>query len=155
VQALQTYGDPTLPVVVAPRRLRLLVIAADIALQADFAWEDVQAALTAALQARFAFDARDLGQTAYLSEAIATAQGVPGVAWVRFSHFDSVAQDVDAAQLSALASTLGLQPFVQAGLAQPDPTDPASVLAAELVYLTPDIPAMLTLSPIAPGGATP
>ncbi len=149
LQALQIYGDPSLDVVLATRRVRLLVLAANVALQPDATWEDVEARLRGALLAGFAFDARQLGQSAYLSEAIAIAQGVTGVAWLQFTHFDGIGQDVDAATLASLAATLDLQARVAAQLAQPDPGNAGSVLAAELVYLPPDIPAMLTLNLLA------
>jgi hypothetical protein len=65
--------------------------------------------------------------------------------------FDSVAENVTAAQLAGLAGTLTPRPFVAAELATPDSTatDPAkSILPAELVMLTPDVPDTLTLTEI-------
>ena len=147
-QSLVTFGDPFLEVQLSVRRLRLLVIAATVALEADCAWEDVEPALRAALLARFSFAARALGQSAYLSEAIGVAQSVAGVAWVNFTHFDSVGESIDAPQLAALAGTLGLNQFVASQLAQFDPATPGAISPAELVLLTPDIPAMLTLTPM-------
>lgn len=147
--SLQSYGDPHLPVELAVRRVRLIVMAAQVALLAEYAWEDVEPALRAAVLASFGFAARSLGQTAYLAEAVATLQQVIGVSWVNVTCFDSVAEDVTAAQLAALGSTLGLNPFVEAQFAQraPGSTDLASaILPAELVFVTPDIPATLILN---------
>jgi hypothetical protein len=65
--------------------------------------------------------------------------------------FDSVGESVTAQQLAALASTLGLNPFVNAELAHVDPTatDPSKrILPAELAILTPDIPDTLILTEI-------
>lgn len=148
--SLQAFGDPHLPVELAVRRVRLLVMAAQVALLPAYAWEDVEPVLRAALLARFCFDARALGQTAWLSEAVATLQQVAGVAWVNLTCFGSVPEDVTAAQLAALGSTLGVDPFVAAQLAQRAPGSGSSVIVpAELVFLTPDIPATLILNPAA------
>ncbi|WP_321930954.1 putative baseplate assembly protein [Paraburkholderia guartelaensis] len=148
--SLRDCGDPHLPVELAVRRVRLIVMAAQVALLAEYAWEDVEPALRAAVLACFGFDARALGQTAYLAEAVATLQQVEGVSWVDVTCFDSVPEDVTAAHLAALGSTLGLYPFVEAQFAQraPGSADLSSaILPAELVFITPDIPATLILNP--------
>lgn len=148
--SLRRYGDPYLPVAVDARRVRLLVMAAAVGLQPDYAWEEVEPRLRAAVLAQFAFDARGLGQSAFLSEAIGVMQGVAGVAHVNVTTFDSVADDVNAAALAALGSKLRLRQHVAASLAQLDPAAAAGtpvVLPAELVYLTPDIPGTLLLAP--------
>lgn len=174
--SLKTFGDPSLPVEVAICRVRLLVMAATIGLMSGYVWDDVVPNVTSALEAQFAFDARALGQPAYLSEAVAAAQQVEGVAWVNFTTFDSVAQSTTAAQLAGLAASLQLNPYVQASLAQvvqtavqlPEvavsqrlttnlpslallaPRAPANlvntILPAELVFLSTDIPEMLILT---------
>ena len=41
MQSLQKYGDPFLPVEVAVRRVRLIVMAATVRLLPDYAWEEV------------------------------------------------------------------------------------------------------------------
>jgi Baseplate J-like protein len=150
LQSLNSFGDPSLPVEVAICRVRLLVMAATVGLMPDYVWDDVVPNVTSALQALFAFDARALGQTAYLSEAIAAAQQVEGVAWVNFTTFDGVAQSTTAAQLAALASSLRRRPYVQASLGEIDPkAAPGSanrILPAELVFMTADIPEMLILT---------
>jgi hypothetical protein len=151
VQSLQKYGNPFQPIEVAIRRVRLIVMAATVGLLPNYLWEDVAPNLRAAILALFSFDARALGQTAFLSEAIAAAQQVEGVAWLNVTTFDSVPESITAAQLAALGSTLGLQPVVEAELAQVDPTAaPGSagrIVPAELVFITPDIPDTLILSP--------
>jgi hypothetical protein len=151
VQSLQQFGDPYHPIAVAIRRVRLIVMAASVGLLPDYAWEDVAPNLRAAILALFGFDARALGQTAFLSEAIAAAQQVEGVAWLNVTTFDGVAEDITAAQLAALGSTLGLNPFIEAGLPRVDsrapPGSPGRIVPAELVFMTPDIPDVLILSP--------
>lgn len=175
--SLKTFGDPSLPLEVAICRVRLLVMAATIGLIPGYVWDDVVPNVTSTLQALFAFDARALGQTTYLSEAIAAAQQVEGVAWVNFTTFDSVAQSTTAAQLAGLAGSLKLRPYVQASLAQveqtavqlpvlakpalagtnvlPALTHPVQTLApdtantilpAELVFMSTNIPEMLILT---------
>ncbi|PTX56110.1 hypothetical protein C8N43_0761 [Litoreibacter ponti] len=49
---------------------------------------DIQAACDAALRATFALEARDFGQPAYISEAIAALEAVPGVATTIVTTFD-------------------------------------------------------------------
>jgi hypothetical protein len=151
IQALQQFGDPNLPIQVAVRRLKLLVMNARVALLADFQWESVEPQIRTALLNAFGFDQRDLGQSAFLSEAVSVIQNVEGVSYVDFQVFDSVSENVTAAQLAQLANTLGLNNFVEAELARIDPTatDPAKhILPAELAILTPDIPDMLILTEI-------
>ena len=155
VQSLQQYGDPYQPIVVAIRCVRLIVLAASVGLLPDYLWEDVAPNLRAAILALFGFDARALGQTAFLSEAIAAAQQVEGVAWLNVSTFYGVPESITAAQLAALGSTLGgtlgLNPYIEAQLAQVDshapPGSPGRIVPAELVFMTPDIPDTLILSP--------
>jgi len=76
---------------------------------------------------------------------------VRGVEYVDLRTFDSVSEGVTAAQLASLSATLKVNEFVAAELATPDPiaTDPAtSILPAELVMLTPDVPDTLLLTEI-------
>ena len=151
LQSLSLYGDPYLPVQLALRKLRLLVISAGIKLLTGYQWEDVEASVRAALLAAFSFDTRNLGQSAFLSEAISVMQAVDGVSYVDVRKFDGVAEDSTAAQLAGLATTLALNNFVQANLTQVDPTatDPTQrILPAELVILAPDIPDTLILTEI-------
>jgi hypothetical protein len=148
--SLQTYGDPYQPVQVAVRRVRLIVMAATVALQPDWAWEDVAPNLTSAVLALFAFDARDLGQPAFQSEAVAALQMVAGVAWVNVTTFDSVPESITTAQLAILGSTLRKQPFIRSELAFVDPRaapgSPNRIVSAELVFMTSDIPDTLILT---------
>ena len=146
VLALAQSGDPNQPVQIDLRRLRVLVIAAGVMVQPDYVWESVAANLRTALSCLYSFDNRDLGQSAFLSEAVAAMQAVAGVQYVDVQTFDSVAESVTAAQLTGLAGTLGLNPFVQAELAHVDPV--LGIVPAELVILTPDIPDTLILTEI-------
>jgi len=152
--SLRSFGDPSVPVQVCVRKVKLLVIIAGVKLQPEYLWEAVEPQIRAAVYARFAFDARDLGQPAFLSEAIATIQSVEGVLYVDAQAFDSVSEDTTVEALSKLSATLTLHPVVTADLARLDPSaDPAGdpcarIRAAELVFLTPDIPDALFLTQI-------
>jgi hypothetical protein len=151
VQALVQAGDPHQPVQVALRRLKLLVITAGVKIQPAYTWESVAANLRSTLLDLYSFDARELGQSAFLSEAVSTMQAVAGVQYVDMQKFDSVSESVTAAQLASLASTLTLNSSVEAELAQVDTTqtDPVNrIKPAELVILTPDIPDTLILTEI-------
>jgi len=151
VQALATAGDPNQPVQIALRTLKVLVISAGVKIKPDYEWESVAANLRSMVLDLYSFDRRDLGQSAFLSEAVSAMQAVAGVQYVDMRTFDSVSESVTAAQLASLGSTLTLNNFVQAQLAQVDPTsaDPSSrIKPAELVILTPDIPDTLILTEI-------
>jgi hypothetical protein len=152
--SLQDFGDPFQPVAVCMRKVRLLVISAGVQLRPDYAWESVQPQIVAAVQAGFAFETRSLSQPAFLAEAVAMMQAVRGVSYLDVQIFDSVPEDITVKQLTILASTLRLNPYVNAELAHVDPAaDPSAdsctrIQPAELVYLTPDIPATLILTQI-------
>jgi len=158
VQSLEQYGDPHLPILVGVRTPKLLVIVAGFQVLPDYQFVSVEPKVRAALLQTFRFDARNLTQTAFLSEAIAAIQAVDGVAFVNVTVFDSVAQDVSAASLLTLSSTLVLRRHVTAKPAYVDsslvpPTNPGAqdlfqIRPAELVYLTPDIPDTLILTEI-------
>src|SRR5581483_4586817 len=143
--SLQTYGDPFVDVQVCLRKVRLLVISAGVQLQPAYDWDSVEPRIRASVLALFSFDARDLGQPAFLSEAIAAIQAVEGVLYVNVTTFDSVSDDITVDQLAKLASTLKLRQAVRAHLARLDPNadlagDPCRrIRAAELAYLTPNI----------------
>jgi hypothetical protein len=151
LQALLQSGDPHQPIQVVLRRLKLLVISLGVKLMADYTWESVAPNVRAALLDAYSFDRRDLGQSAFLSEATAVVQGVQGVEYADMRVFDSVAEKVTAAQLSALSTTLKLNDAVEAELAHVDKTATEAskrILPAELVILTPDIPDTLILTEI-------
>lgn len=148
--SLQTYGNPYQPIQLAIGRIRLIVLAATVGLQPDYIWEDVVPNVRSAVLALFAFDARSLAQTAFLSDAIRAVQGVEGVAFVNVTTFDSVRENVSAAQLASLSKTLKLRQHVHTELAHIDAAAPPGaaqrILPAELAFMTPDIPDTLILT---------
>jgi len=152
VQALHVNGDPYEPIQVALRKLKLLVIAANVRILPDYLWESVAVDMRSALLDTFAFDRRDLGQPVFQSEVINAMQAVSGVDYVDLQTLDAVAEDVTAAQLAGLAASLVLKAYVEVDLARlnPNPTDDPSsrILPAELAYLTPGIPDTLILNEV-------
>jgi hypothetical protein len=154
VAASAKYGDFFQPVQVRVRRVKLLVISAAIHLQPGYSWDAVAPLIRSALLDLFSFDARELGQPAFPSEAIAAMQGVEGVSYANLQIFDAVAEDTTVKQLAALAGTLAPQPFVSASRAYLDPAAPGDadactrIKAAELIFLTPDLPETLILTQI-------
>lgn len=148
--AFAVNGDPFRSVELGVRRLRLIVIAATVSINADYLWEDVAPAIRNALLGEFGFMSRTLGQPAFASEAIAVMQSVPGVLYVNLTVFDSVGEDASAGDLAHLAQRLKPRPFVAAELARIDPGDDpggaARILPAELAIVTPDITDMIILT---------
>lgn len=90
--ALQSLGDPDLPLRVDVRELRALVLSAGVALLPGYRWEPVVTAVRARLLDEFGFGHRALGQTARLAEVIAGIQSVRGVAYVDVDVFTSIAE---------------------------------------------------------------
>ena len=103
--ALRDAGDPDLPLRVALRELKALMLSANIKLLPDFVWESVVAAVRAQLLDTFGFDSRALGQPALLCEVIAAIQGVLGVDYVDVDAFGAVSQAASAATRLATGDT--------------------------------------------------
>src|SRR6185369_3201905 len=114
------YGDPYQPLRVGVRRLKLLVIHAGVKVLPDYQWESVGPAVKDALLDFYNFERRDLGQSAFMSEACAVMQAVRGVQYVDLRVFDSVGENTTSAQLANLAATLQAREFVTAEPATPD-----------------------------------
>ena len=88
--ALTEFGDPGMPVVVDARELILLVLRAGIKVAPQYSWDIVEPAARAALSDTFSFQRRDLGQDAYLGEAVSAIQAVPGVDYVDVDVFHGI-----------------------------------------------------------------
>jgi predicted phage baseplate assembly protein len=108
--ALAQNGDPHQPVEVAVRELALLVISARIRVEPDRLWELVEPKVRAALLDAFAFERRELGQDALLSEVVSTIQAVPGVDYVDVEAFAKVAEGTTPSRLEQLGQTLPPRP---------------------------------------------
>lgn len=99
--ALSEFGDPQLPVQIGVRELLALGVSANVQLLADYQWEKVEPRIRAALLDTFAFDNRELGQAAFLSEAIHAVQNVAGVAYVDVDVFTATSDEMLIDRLAA------------------------------------------------------
>lgn len=170
LQALHTYGDPSLPLRLDVRELLTLTVSAKVGLLPDYAWESVEPVLRATLLAAFGFERRALGEDVYLSQVVACMQAVRGVAWVDVDAFGSLDK-------TTLLAGFGDGPPKDAGgkdgnvpllSRETDPTatscvrsrvpalparfdtDGKTVLAAQLAYLPANVPDTLLLQEATP-----
>jgi hypothetical protein len=149
-RSLATWGDPQRPVVLALRRLSLLIISAGVRIDPDRSWDLVEPAMRGALVDAFSFDRRALGQDVLLSEVIAAVQAVPGVAYVDVDALVAVDESTPPAKLADLAKSLAGPPPARLPmpLADVDRTTGALVPAAVGV-VSPTVPQTLLLREIA------
>jgi hypothetical protein len=152
-QAMHQFGDPFQPVQVAVRELKLLVISAKVCLLPDYLWEKVEPQIRSALLDAFGFDRRELGQRAFLSEAVSAMQKVDGVDYVDMVVFDSVSENVNPATFSKDLAGLDRKSFIEAQPAKlnddTENTDPTKlILPAQLAYLSPNVKDTLILNPV-------
>jgi predicted phage baseplate assembly protein len=144
--ALADLGDPSLPLVVAARAQRLIVLVAAVRVQTDYAWPEVEPRLRAALLARFGFDARAIGEPVVLSKVVATAQGVRGVDAFDVTGFALAPEAITPDALKALQDGLVASPpdRLRVALASYDP-GADRFLPAELAVLSARVPDTLIL----------
>ena len=137
VKALREAGDPLLPLTVQSYRRAEFEVQARIRVADDALPEKVFAAIRAALQARFSFEARAFGQPVALSEVIACMQDCAGV----------VAVDVDRFRRSGspLLSVLGAAPPARLAAFLPRPDASGVVAAAELLVIAPSAPDLVVM----------
>ena len=125
VGALRAAGDQHLPLRVEEYELAYFGIAAKVKADPDHRPDLVKAALEAALQERFGFEARSFGQGVALSEVVAAMQAVPGVVMV----------DVDGLyRLSENGTREPTRAFLEARAPRPGAED-GGALPAELLVL--------------------
>ena len=86
-EALRAYGDPFVAFTIKSYRKALFQIHGTVTIHADQVMDTVMAAVTADLQQRYSFEARNFGQPVALSEVIATIQSVSGVLAVDIDMF--------------------------------------------------------------------
>ncbi|MGO9205959.1 MAG: putative baseplate assembly protein [Candidatus Limnocylindrales bacterium] len=163
LRSLQLNGDPLLPVVVALRELLTVVMSAEIRVTDGYLWEDVSDAVRQALLAAFGFDARELGQTLWLSEVYAVIQGVNGVEYVgiktlgRIPQYGSDEKIITFDEISTLIE--GKSPTDKSqGIANNPPAEEISaelaraangrVLPAQIALMTADVPDTIILREI-------
>jgi len=128
VKAMRAAGDRHLPLRVEEYRPGSFGMAARIETDPDHIPERVKAAVSAALQEQFGFEARSFGQGVALSEVVAAVQAVPGVVMV----------DVDElCRITKEGEREGSQPFLEAEVPRAGEED-GNVLPAELLTLDPE-----------------
>lgn len=121
--ALKNHGDPHVRVEVRTYRAAYFHLRLKLKRDPDYLRELVWAAVETALRNAFGFAARDLGQTAALSELIAVAAAVPGVIAVDVDRFHRGGAPSVQARLFAAPASVGAN---------------GEAVAAELLMLSPE-----------------
>jgi predicted phage baseplate assembly protein len=116
--ALYQYGDPHQAIELVVRELIVLIVQAKVRVQAEYQWETVEPEVRAALLDHFSFERRELGQDAWLSEAISIIKGVAGVEYVDVDVFDGLVETESTEVLIRDIESLA------------DPQNPSSLLSA-------------------------
>ncbi|MFE0022435.1 putative baseplate assembly protein [Amycolatopsis sp. NPDC059021] len=106
--ALARFGDLGVPVEVAVRDQVLIVLRAGIKVLPDYSWDLVQPAVLAAVRAELGFAARELGESAHLSDVVSVIQAVPGVDYVDVDLFHGIQGDVSPLELATIVDDLDL-----------------------------------------------
>ncbi len=152
-EALARYGDPLVPVLIAPRAARRLVLSAKVRLLPEYLWEKVEPKLRAALAERLSFDRRGLGQDVTSSEVLATLQAVKGVDWIDLDGLDATTGELAEEEWQRLLDALATAPpaRLEARPARLGEVDGQLVIEpAELIYLDPDLPDLVVLKELVP-----
>ncbi len=166
-QALLAAGDPNQPLLLAVRELKLAVVSANIRILPDYLWEPVVTKVRATLLDTFSFARRALGQPLFLSEVIRCIQAVPGVDYVDVDYLRGLPEkEADESGERRLLTpeqinyVLTDDPYDKS-VDSEDASDPLPIVSAnladfeggglrpaQLVFITPDVPATLILNPI-------
>ncbi|MEQ1903369.1 MAG: hypothetical protein ABL888_04220, partial [Pirellulaceae bacterium] len=149
VKALRDFGDPYLPIQVQSRELLLLIIQASVRVLPDYQWESVKPNVVAALQRKFSFQQRELGQDALASEVISTIQAVEGVAFVDLDNFGALNEEEvrrSIAEQSAVANLITLEDRITAKLAWVEAK--TRIRPAQLAHLSSAVETTLILNEV-------
>lgn len=152
--ALERYGTLQLPLRIESRKLKLLVIIANVKIHPDYLWETIEPQLRAVLLATFSFERREIGQNALVSEAISVMQQVRGVEYVDIDIFTSISEDnaVNPDKLFQKLRDIANLANTNTGVADvkvnraDDSGD--QIKPAEIAYLNPAVPDTLILKEI-------
>lgn len=128
VKAMRVADDRHLPLRVEEYRPASFGMATKIETDPDHIPERVKAAVSAALQEQFGFEACSFGQGVALSEVVATVQSVPGVVMVDVDELYRIAKEGEKE---------GTQPFLEAEVPRAGEED-GNVPPAELLTLDPE-----------------
>ena len=161
--ALRQFGDPSLPILVEPRRLKLILVEAQLGVDANYRFADVADDARARLLDLLGFANRDLGEDVSVGSIIAALQATPGVTAVVVDavglvpEVDEFGRPLSPAdlqdQIKAIQqdyadhrpAILPVAPILRPGR----PIVPAD-LPAELAYLSSDVPETLVLKELNP-----
>ena len=108
--ALIKYNSLDYPIKLDVREMIQLFISINIMIDPDYLWDKVEADVRTALLNHFSFAARNLGQPAYRSEALAVVQSVPGVIYVDIDIFEGISETTPQSELESLSDTLTVEP---------------------------------------------
>lgn len=122
--ALDGFRDPFQELVIDSYDQRVFLASLNVKADPDYVEATVLRQVEAALRSAFSFEARDFGQSVFLSEVMAVAQGVEGVVYV----------DVDSLRLDGEAGTV-LHDRLDAHPARID--EQFKVRRAEILLLSP------------------
>jgi hypothetical protein len=134
VDALHEVGDPRIPVRVASYRPAFFHLRASVQRDSAYLAANVLADMTAMLQSRFGFEAREFGQALTFSEIMAAIQSVAGVL------------SVNITQLYRDGTAGGLQTYLPAD-APVDGSADAGLKPAELLTIAPDVSTAIEVAP--------
>jgi hypothetical protein len=134
--ALHRFGDPYLPIAVAVRERLTLVISANVKVDPDYQWETLEPNIRAALLDRFSFAQMDLGESAFISDAIGAVQAVRGVVYVDVDVFAAI----DEQTLS--------DGFTKQTALDLERSDHIAVDRGQIAYLVAEVPDTLILQEI-------
>jgi hypothetical protein len=161
-QALHDFGDPFLPIQLAVRELKFVVISARVRILPDYQWEAVVTQLRWTLLDAFSFERRELGQDVLLSEVISVMQGVRGVAYVDVDIFGGIpekkAEEGERRLLTPEEISGEVEDLVNASLEKKRPDsrlkvnladyEEGTIRPAQIAFLSSDVPATLILNQI-------
>ena len=129
------------------RELVALVIAANVRIDPDRRWEDVEPRIRTALCEAFDFESRRLGQDVLLSEVQATIQRVQGVLSVDVDTLDRVRIDPVTLDAEPLGLPEDGRLVVETARLGPDHS---GILPAQIALLRTDVPDTLILTEVTP-----
>jgi Baseplate J-like protein len=137
-RSLRLFGDPSVRILVLPATRLVLTLSAAVRLLPDYEWSDVGPRVRATLLGAFGFDQRDLGEGVPLSQVLAVIQAVPGV----YSSVVDPASFTSTPKQTQLPAGTHPAPRVLAHGAR---RGKYGVLAAQHLYLAPELPELLVL----------
>jgi predicted phage baseplate assembly protein len=147
-KALNDYGDGEHEVLLAARTAKLALVNANVAIDSDRLWSDVEPVIRARLLDAFNFRRRRLGRSIDPSDVIVQIQRTPGVAYVDLRLLTAVTAPADESALAA-ALQVGRTDVVTGRPAHVESGNGVRrIVPAELVYLTDVLPDMLVLNEV-------